>query len=330
MYTECWWEKSSVIDQLFECPTAFEYVQTTRLLRHKPYSSTVKYWADQFNFKTNLNLDFPKTQLKSLKTHNCRIEITNLMLGLTGNLGVLPFVYTQKIRQAPRKKRDEIHAFLDLFNHKLNAQYIDASLCLHLPIRYEIEEDNLYLDILHNLTGYIRSQHEQYTLDDYFAEFSGLMQGQSNSAYSLKTIIMAIFKVHAEIKEFKAERFELAPEQRVALGETALLGVNSFCGSKLTQLEGKIEIIIGPLSHQQYQLFLPQQTLSLQLQKLLMSWCTPSLLIDVRLILEKKAISPLRLNSSHCSGLGQMSFVADQSERDRQDLCYGLIKEDLA
>lgn len=329
MYTKCWWEKSSVIDQLFECPTAFEYIQTTRLLRHRPYLSKVKYWAEDFNFTTSLDLGFPKTQLKNLKNNNDHIEITNLMIGLTGNLGGLPFVYTQKISQAARKKRDEIQAFLNLFNNKLNAQYIDASLCLHLPLRYELEEDNLYLDILHNLTGYIRSQHEQYTLDDYFAEFSGLMQGQSNSAYSLKTIIMAIFKVHAEIKEFKAERFELANEQRGSLGQTTLLGINSFCGSKLTQLEGRIEIVIGPLSHQQYQQFLPQQLLSLQLKKMLHSWCTPTLLVDLRLILKRNDLMSLSLNSSHCNGLGEMSFLDVQSEFDRQDLCYGLINEDL-
>lgn len=329
MHTECWWEKTSIIEELLKCPTAFEFIQTTRLMRHRPYKINSKNWADSFEFKSSLNLSFPETEVESLSFDHGRIELSNLMVGLTGNLGVLPFVYTQKIRQAPRKARQEVQAFLDLFNHKLSTQYIDASLCFHLALRYEIEEENHYLDILHYLTGYIRSQHQQYTLDDYFAEFSGLMQGQSNSAYSLKTILTAIFKVQIQIKEFKAERFELATEQRASLGRTALLGINSFCGVKLRQVEGKVEIIIGPLDYEQYLKFLPQQDLSLQLKKILNSWCTPTLLVDVRLILDRASVRPLQVTSDHSQGLGQGSFLAVQQHRDRDDTCYALIHEEM-
>ena len=68
---------------------------------------------------------------------------------------------------------------MGLFNHKLTAQYVDASLAYDLPIRYEIEQKNDYLDILHALTGYVSTQQAQSDLDDYFAEFSGFMQGKT-------------------------------------------------------------------------------------------------------------------------------------------------------
>ncbi|MEK7739998.1 MAG: type VI secretion system baseplate subunit TssG, partial [Pseudomonadota bacterium] len=34
MRTERWWQEASVIDELFKTPTAFEFIQTTRLFRH--------------------------------------------------------------------------------------------------------------------------------------------------------------------------------------------------------------------------------------------------------------------------------------------------------
>ena len=37
MRAERWWQNSSVIDQLFNKAGTFEFIQTTRLLRHVPY-----------------------------------------------------------------------------------------------------------------------------------------------------------------------------------------------------------------------------------------------------------------------------------------------------
>ncbi len=43
--------------------------------------------------------------------------------------------------------------------------------------------------------GMSETQQDQTELDDYFAEFSGLMQGQKhNTAYALKTMLNCIFK----------------------------------------------------------------------------------------------------------------------------------------
>ncbi len=76
----------------------------------------------------------------------------------------------------------------------------------------KIKQDNHYLDILHALNGYINSQHEQPDLDDYFAEFSGLMQGQNNTAYALKTMLNCIFKQKFDIREFIPETFVFEEE----------------------------------------------------------------------------------------------------------------------
>ena len=42
MRTERWWQEASVVDELFKTPTAYEFVQTTRLLRHAPQVATLK------------------------------------------------------------------------------------------------------------------------------------------------------------------------------------------------------------------------------------------------------------------------------------------------
>ncbi len=49
----------------------------------------------------------------------------------------------------------------------------------------KFEQDNHYLDILHALSGYLRSQHAQPDLDDYFAEFLWFNAGGKTIALML-------------------------------------------------------------------------------------------------------------------------------------------------
>lgn len=327
MRSERWWQEASVIDGLFKTPTAFEFIQTTRLLRHAPKTSVLKHWADDFRFESSLNLNFPKNEIESLNQEDERIHLTNLVVGLTGMQGVMPYTYTNKLKRTSRKQRVEIQKFLGLFNHKLTAQFVDASLSYNLPIRYEIDKENSYLEILHALSGYIGTQHQQRDLDDYFAEFSGLMQGQNNTAHALRTMLGCVFNHPVEVKEYVVEKFNLAEQQKTKLGgaNPFLLGINTFCGDSIRQIDGKIEIQIGPLPYAQYLQFLPKQKLSNKLKNILQSWCSPTLLIDLRLVLAKEDVQPLQLSSTSRIGLAQGAFVMPKMQIDNRETCYALI-----
>lgn len=328
MRPERWWQNASVIDELFKKAGHFEFIQSTRLLRHFPKPSTEAYWADVFYFDSSLNLNFPATEIERLSLKHSRIQMTNLVVGLTGIQGALPYTYTYKVKQSPRHQRQEVKAFLNLFNHKLSAQYVDASLAYNLAVRYEIESENYYLDILHALNGYVQSQQQQPDLSEYFAEFSGLMQGQNNAAHALKTVLSCVFKQNIYIQEFIKERFRLDDGQKTCLKEQQpnLLGLNTFCGETIEQIDGKIEIQIGPLKHDEYLSFLPQQPNHVKLRRLIETWCSPTLLIDLRLILDRTEIQPMCLNSKQKRGLGQGAFLDRASElQNNQDTCFALI-----
>lgn len=333
MHSEHWWQKSSIIEKILAKPTAFEFIQTIRLLRHVPFQTHAKsqHWSDDFKFGTSFGLNFPQSEIESLSVKNNRFLLTNLMLGLSGIQGVLPYVYTSKIKFSPKQQRHDIQQFLGLFNHKLTSQFVDASLNYNLAIRYEIEQDNLYLNILLALNGYISHQQNKQDgrFDEYFAEFSGLMQGQNNSAYALKTILSCIFKQPINIKQFIFEKFQLAKYQQSRLGleSASQLGINSFCGEYIQQVEGKIEIEIGPLTYTEYLNFLPYQPQSKKLKSILQSWCTPNLLIDIRLILDKQYLQPLQLSSHHKVGLAQAALLMPQQEQNNNSTCYALIRE---
>ena len=326
MRSERWWQEASVIQGLFNNPKSFEFVQAVRLLRHE-FISAERHWASDFNFSSSLNLNFPLNEIESLELKDQQIQLTNLIVGLTGMQGALPYSYTNKIKLSGRQQRDETLKFLTLFNHKLTSQYVDASINYHLPIRYEIENENSYLNIIHALNGYVRDQHKQPDLDDYFAEFSGLMQRQSNKVYALKTMLRCIFGFDFPIAEFLPEKFKLEAEQKTCLGgkQPSLLGLNTFCGETVSQIDEKIEIEIGPLSHKEYLQFLPNQTLSSKLKRLLESWCSPTLQVDIRLKLKQQEQQAVRLGSDNPAGLSQGAFLMPLQRQDNTETCYALI-----
>ncbi|MCV9897799.1 UNVERIFIED_CONTAM: type VI secretion system baseplate subunit TssG, partial [Cronobacter sakazakii] len=98
------------------------------------------------------------------------------------------------------------------------------------------------------------------------------------------------------------------------------------CGETIQQIDGKIEIQIGPLKRQQYLKFLPHQELSLKLKKIVETWCSPTLSIDLRLILDESEIQPVRLTQGQESGLGQGAFLMSRKPNTHNDeTCYSLI-----
>ena len=329
MRSERWWQEASVIDRLFQVPTAYDFVQTTRLLRHEPTSQQQLDWSSRFSFESSINLNFPVAEIESLTLEEDKIEIKNLMIGLMGIQGALPYSYTQKVKLAPRKQRLEIQKFIGLFNHKLTAQYVDASLAYHLPVRYEIEHNNDYLNILHALSGFRSEQGGNQDLEYFFAEFSGLLQGQNNNAHALQTMLSCVLKQHIHIQEFIPECFYLNDMQKTCLGgqQRNALGQSAFCGEKVRQVDGKIEIQIGPLNYADYLNYLPQKSLSKKLKQIIQSWCSPTLMVDIRLILKQTDLHSVVLDSHSEMGLGQSTFLMPRLDQDHRQFCYSLLGE---
>ncbi|CAM4326320.1 type VI secretion system baseplate subunit TssG [Acinetobacter pragensis] len=327
MHAERWWQEASVIEDLLKNPASFEFIQAARLLRHMPYADADQYWAANFQFNSSLKLNFPQSEIESLQIERGQVHLTNLVVGLTGMQGALPYSYTNKIKSSSRQPRTEAQQFLNLFNHKLTAQYVDASINYNLPLRYEIDHENKYLDIIHALNGYIKNQHHPQDMENLVAEFSGLMQGQNNSVYALKTMLRCIFDVNVDVLEFIPAKFNLSAEHKSCLGRLpgAALGVNTFCGETVHQIDDRIELLIGPLNRKDYLDFLPQGSMSEKLKQIISMWCSPTLLVEVRLILKKEDIKPVCLSSNSVVGLSQATVLSSDCSADNAETCYALI-----
>ena len=73
--------------------------------------------------------------------------------------------------------------------------------------------------------------------------------------------------------------------------------------------------------------FLPKQQMSEKLKKIISTWCSPTTLVDVRLILKKEEIQPLCLNTKSEQGLAQNAFLMTQNREANLETCYALFGE---
>lgn len=321
--------KASVIETLFSEPAAFEFFQAVRLLqRHLKATKNIE--AEQalnhfIQFNATLSLAFQKSEIEKLTVYDeddKKYTLVPSMIGLTGNLGALPLVYTQKLKTNTWAKKNGSTAFLDLFNNRLINLFYKASIKHNLPLLAELKQDKHYLDCIHALTGFSAApkRPENALVSQVLAEFGGLLQGQMLNVESIQQLLSSVLKQPVTINQFIPEWFEIPFENRNYLSAPNIqLGINSFCGERVKQIDSKIQLEIGPLNYDSYIKFLPRGEFNLVLKSILKQVMSMTTQIELILKIDKDQVKPLQLDYNNSSiGLGGGAFLVSRSLKQHQ------------
>lgn len=330
-----WSTRPSVIESLEQNPEQYDFFQAVRLLqlslRQSSHVDPESALGEEISFFSSLSLAFPAGEIESLRVKQPLIDDTYsddefvhskslpskryrlcpAMIGLTGPLGALPVVYTQGLSAQVTIKQDSAAAsFLDLFNNRLISLFFKAATRYSLPLQYEIKGRHAYLDHLHALAGYTPTQSNEPTIDEAFAQFGGLIQGQQVSGESLRQVLSSYLNEPVSVDQFIPEWFEIPEDQRTCLGGNfAQLGQTTFCGARVLQIDSRIRLNIGPLSQETYDAMLPTGKMYLAIKQLLTRWCSPTTSIEVVLVLDKTAAHAAQLGNNTNRSLGQGLFL---------------------
>ena len=318
----------SVIDTLFSEPAAFEFFQAVRLLqRHLKHTKNIdaeKALNDFIQFNATLSLAFQKSELESLvacENNNGYILIPS-MIGLTGNLGALPLVYTQKLNTNSWAKKNGSTVFLDLFNNRLINLFYKASIQYNLPLLAELKQDKHYLDCIHALSGISPrpSIVNNKLISQVLAEFGGLLQGQMLNAESIQQLLSAVLKQPVIVHQFIPEWFTIPNESRNYLSAPHIqLGLNTFCGERVKQIDSKIQLEIGPLDYVTYLKFLPEGEFNKILRQLLKKIISFTTHVEVVLVIDKNQVRNIQLNQKNINiGLAGGAFLVSRPLKNHQ------------
>ncbi|GAC1373004.1 MAG: type VI secretion system baseplate subunit TssG [Aquirhabdus sp.] len=325
-----WSTRPSVIESLEQHPEQYDFFQAVRLLqlslRESNHVDPESALGEEISFFSSLSLAFPAGEIEALRVKqpvhdeefitskslsSKRYRLCPTMIGLTGPMGALPVVYTQGLSAQVTIKQDSAAAsFLDLFNNRLICLFFKAATRHSLPLQYEIKGRHAYLDHLHALAGYTPTKSSEPTIDEAFAQFGGLIQGQQVSGESLRQVLSSYLNEQVSVDQFIPEWFDIPEDQRTCLGGSfAQLGQTTFCGARVQQIDSRIRLNIGPLSQKTYDALLPNGKTHVAMKQLLTRWCNPTILIEIVLILDKSAVHAAQLGSDAHRSLGQGLFL---------------------
>lgn len=287
-------KNTSVISKLTEDPYNISFLQAVRLLERsavlgnknekhsfnkKPLALFSPSTTEVIRFTTNNTLHFSSSEISKISSSqnvkgNKKWDIAVNFMGLTGSQGVLPYHYTEMILSRLKMKDESLAHFLNMFNHRTISLFYQASNKYKLPIEYERKKlnppktklsDN-YSQVLSSLIG-LGTKHlndRLYIKDESLFYYSGLLSQKTKTTSGLKQILRSYFNIPVEINEFVGQWQELIEDVRTRFpgrenpnGQNNCLGRSVMLGRKGWFAQGKINIVLGPLSKEQLKIFSP-------------------------------------------------------------------------
>ena len=353
---------TSVADILFREPFRFQFVQAVRLLEaleretaerenrtpRQPVGGDSHPEDEVVRFRANQSHDFPASEVVTLRVPpgdgdsnaGAPPEMSVAFMGYTGASGVLPDLYDRVLSIRLREGDSALRDFLDTFNHRSVSLFYRAAVKYDFPTGYETarnggEEDN-FTAALYSLVG-IGTNHlrgRQTVGDESLAHYAGHLSHFPRSASGLESMLGGYFGVNVVVEQFRGQWLYFDPDQQSRFAGAAdrestfnRLGVDTVVGERVWDVQGKFRIIVGPLSIDEFEQFLPAGKRFTQLAHLTRTYAGIEFSSELQLILRAEDVPSIEL-SEHGSTqpmLGWNTWLASEPfESDADDVVLSL------
>lgn len=292
MSSQSWRKNTSVVKNLMEHPYMFDFSQAVRLLERStafrvtqadkatdnPVGKYMRPQSEFVRFSSRQSFSFPSSEMFSVKVNlkDAKVDQWQMsinFIGLAGCSGVLPYHYTETALKRLKLKDSTMVKFFDLFNHRIASLFYQASNKYNFTISYERNalrnnakkhSDN-HTQALLSLVG-LGTKHitnRLHTNDESILYYAGLFSSKVRTTIGLKRLLEHHFQIPVEIKEFIGQWQNLIDDVRTRLpgpsspGQNHCLSKSVMLGNKGWFAQGKISIVLGPLSRTQLYKFAP-------------------------------------------------------------------------
>ena len=301
----------SLMQRLQEAPYRFDFYQVVRRLeclhRDMPrIGRAPKPHQEAIRFGQAPTLAFAPSSLAGYKAKSAG-DVPKLdvyFLGLVGPNGPLPLHITQYIRDRLHNFHDPtLAAFLDVFHHRAISLFYRAwADCQPTVNRDRPEDDRIafFMNCLIGL-GFDSLVNRDCVPDDAKRYFTGRIALQTHNAEGLQAILTDYFQVPVRIEQFIGHWVGLPEEYRCKLGASPLtgtLGRSSLVGERYWDVRQKFRIVLGPLSLDDYERFLPTGRSFPALRDWVRNYIGLHLKWDVQLVLKPRQVPTLLLGQA--------------------------------
>jgi type VI secretion system protein ImpH len=245
-------------------------------------------------------------------------------LGLLGPNGPLPTHLTAYVRERERHANDKTLArFLDVFHHRMLSLFYRAWAAAQPVVSADRADGDRFAAYVGSLFGLgTPGLRERDTVADHAKlHFAGVLAAPTRHPGGLRLILEQFFGVPVAIEPWRGHWLTLPADQRTRLGG-ARLGVSSVVGTQVWDCQHKFRIVIGPLSYEDFQRFLPGGASLRKLVDWVRNYLRDPLDWDITLHLRRDEVPALRLGghapassagAGCCARLGWTTWLAIES-----------------
>lgn len=329
-----------LIDELRQSPNRFEFFQAVRILLAHGRTERARKGMDlqdqKIRFRSSVSLSFPASEIESLEWEEQmeaagiadigpaemqsrdqhvtgNVRLTPSLIGLTGPCGVLPGHYTQHIADRALHHGEEAgRDFLDIFASRAIALYFQAWMRAR-PYLEEGTDDlqRFSLPIL-SLAGIGLSGMHRRLLDGgggiadaSLAYYAAALRQRPRSLAWFARVVAHYFNTDCKAEQFAGQWLHLPDSERTVLGhDNCRLGTSATCGDRFWSREFRVKLTIGPLRRAAFGGFLPGHAAERRLRSLIRIFTGASLDYEIRLRIDRRDASPIRLASNGSGRLG--------------------------
>jgi len=319
-----------LIQRLAHEPYRFEFFQAVRLLLAHAgkdgQRAELEEVGQTIRFRNSISLTFPPSEIEALEiewhTADARDSVattradaavsvksatlTPSFMGLTGPSGILPRHYTQHVAEREIHHRDfATRTFLDIFTSRAVALFYRSWLKYRLHFQYEADRKNAFLPLVLSLAGMgLPGTRERLSAnalgiaDESLAHYAAALRSRPPSIEWFTRVVSAYFGIPCRAEQFVGQWFALPPQEQTRLGQAnCVLGQTSLCGGRVWDRQSKVRLTIGPLRKSQFDDFLPHAAGAGNLYRLFRLMFGTVIDCEVRLVLDRRDVTPLRLDS---------------------------------
>jgi type VI secretion system protein ImpH len=252
-------------------------------------------------------------------------RLAQYFLGVFGPQGPLPLHLTEYAYERKRAHGDRTFAsFADVFHHRMLSLFYRAWADAQPTVSFdrpETDRFNVYVGAPFGL-GMPSLWNRDAVPDLAKFHYAGRLAGQTRNAEGLQAILADFFNLPVRIETFVGHWLPLSEASRCRLGEspsTGLLGMTAVIGERVWDCQHKFRVIMGPMSLEEFQRFLPGSDSLRRLVAWVRNYMGDELLWDVNLILKRDEVPPLKLGEE--TQLGWTTWLTGQPlEHDADDV----------
>jgi type VI secretion system protein ImpH len=302
-----------VIRGILDEAASHQFTQAAFLIeQHWPERGKIGDGLDRWcRFRPASETSFPAADIRRCGLDDQgRLDIQLNFIGFYGVDAVVPHYFVDRAMQDDDGGR-ALRAFLDIFNHRIYALYYQAWK-KYRPTFHLDEPANLYLRMVSAFSGWSVGADQVKALS-----YAGLLGRRIHSAQGLKGLLSDyLATMPVRIKQFQPRWVGIKNDTTLGAAELRL-GDNLVLGDEVLDINGKIDIAIGPVSPPVSMQLMPSTPKGRALIDLVSRYLPPSVDFDLVIEITSGSVDAEPLGSDQLV-LGWSTWLQDSVTADWQ------------